>query len=47
MNLMLAVIVTCILVGLFATQFGNRQKLLIATLATTMTALYFFVARFV
>jgi len=46
MNLMLAVIVACILLGLFGVQFGNRQKLVIACLSATMTTLYFFVARF-
>jgi hypothetical protein len=47
MNLMLVVIMMCVVLGLAAKQFAGRQKLFVASLATVMTTLYFFVARFV
>ena len=44
MMLMLAVIFLCIAIGLLAPRFGTREHLAIAFLATTMTALYLFLA---
>jgi predicted phage tail protein len=47
MNLMLTVIFLSVAVGLLARDFGRRQHLAIAAIATAMTALYyFFGARF-
>jgi hypothetical protein len=46
MNLMLTVIVLFIALGLLAPRLGVRQHLIIVSLATTMTALYFFTTRF-
>ena len=46
MNLMLAVIVVCVGVGLLTPQFHKRTYLLIAGIATTMTGLYYFTTRF-
>jgi hypothetical protein len=45
MLLMLAVIFLCVLTGLLSQQFGGRVYATIGLLATTMTALYFFVER--
>jgi hypothetical protein len=45
-HLMLFVIFLCVAVGLLASRFGARQYAAIVFLASTMTALYFFVTRF-
>jgi hypothetical protein len=45
MNLMLAVMVLCVALGLFARQLGTREQLVIVVIATTMTGLYYFVQR--
>ena len=42
MNLMLAFIFACVVLGLLTRRFGVREQLIIATLATVMTALYYF-----
>ena len=42
MNLMLAVILLCVALGLVAPRFGRREQLAVGFLATAMTALYFF-----
>lgn len=47
MNLMLVVLMLCVILGLLAGPFGRRQQAAITVMATTMTALYFFVARFI
>ena len=47
MNLMLVVIVLCVVLGLLVPRLGVREHVLVALLATAMTALYFlFSARF-
>jgi hypothetical protein len=46
MNLMLAVIFLCIVLGLLAPRLGAREHLAVAALATAMTALYLFANRF-
>jgi hypothetical protein len=46
MHLMLYVILLCVALGLLASRFGAREHAAIVLLATTMTALYFFVNRF-
>ena len=46
MNLMLAVIVVCVAVGLLTARFGSRTYLYIGGIATTMTGLYYFTNRF-
>lgn len=46
MNLMLAVIFACVALGLFAPSFGRRENAIVALLAVTMTALYYFFERF-
>lgn len=47
MTLMLAMMFTCIGIGLFAPRFGTRQQLAVAGLAVAMTALYLvFATRF-
>jgi hypothetical protein len=38
---MLAVILSCIVVGLLARQIGAREQLLVTGLAVLMTALYY------
>ncbi len=43
MPLMLTVIFVCIAIGLLAPRFGPREYLIVALLAATMTALYYFV----
>jgi predicted phage tail protein len=46
-NLMLTVMFVCVLIGLLARDFGRREQLAVAAVATAMTALYyFFGARF-
>ena len=42
MNLQLAMIFTCVAIGLLAPRFGRRAHFLIGLLATAMTALYYF-----
>ena len=46
MNLMLAVMVVCVAVGLLTRNFGTRTYLVIGGIATTMTGLYYFTTRF-
>ena len=47
MSLQLLMIFACVAVGLFAPRFGARQQIVVAALATAMTALYLiFGARF-
>jgi hypothetical protein len=46
MNLMLAVILICVAVGLLTPRFHARTYLLIAGIASTMTGLYYFTTRF-
>jgi hypothetical protein len=46
MNLMLAVMVVCVAVGLLTPRFHSRTYLLIAGIATTMTGLFYFTTRF-
>ena len=46
MHLMLFVIFVCVALGLMGSRFGARQQVAIVFLASTMTALYFFVTRF-
>jgi MFS-type transporter involved in bile tolerance (Atg22 family) len=46
MNLMLAVIVVCVAVGLLTPRFQSRTYLLVGSIATTMTGLYYFTTRF-
>jgi hypothetical protein len=46
MNLMLAVIVACVVVGLLTPHFHRRTYMLIAGIATTMTGLFYFTTRF-
>jgi len=46
MNLMLAVIVVCVAIGLLTPKFHQRTYLLLAGVATTMTGLYYFTTRF-
>lgn len=46
MNLMLAVLVVSVGVGLFVPRFERPQYVFMALLATLMTALYFFTTRF-
>jgi len=45
MALMLAVIFLCVAVGVLAPQFGPRIYIVVALLATTMTALYYAMER--
>jgi hypothetical protein len=45
-HLMLFVIFLCVTLGLLGSRFGARQQIAIVFLACTMTALYFFVTRF-
>ena len=46
MNLMLAVIVACVVVGLLTPRFERRTYMLIGGIATTMTGLFYFTTRF-
>jgi MFS-type transporter involved in bile tolerance (Atg22 family) len=46
MNLMLAVMVVCVAVGLLAKNFESRTYLVIGGIATTMAGLYYFTTRF-
>lgn len=46
MNLMLAVLVVSVGVGLLAPRFDRSAYLFLALLATVMTALYYFTTRF-
>jgi arginine exporter protein ArgO len=46
MNLMLAVILVCVAVGLLTPRFQIRTYMLIGGIATTMTGLYYFTTRF-
>jgi hypothetical protein len=45
MLVMLAAIFLCVLTGVLSQQFGARVYLTVTLLATTMTALYYFVER--
>jgi hypothetical protein len=45
-RLMLAAIFFFILLGLFARQIGRREQVIVAAVATLMTALYFSSMRF-
>ena len=44
MYLMLALLLLCLLIGLWAPRFGRRESLAVALLATVTTALYYFLA---
>ena len=46
MNLMLAVLVASVAVGLITPRFDRAAYLFLALLATVMTALYYFTTRF-
>jgi hypothetical protein len=46
MNLMLAVLVVCVAIGLLSPRFTVRTYWYIAAVATTMTGLFFFTTRF-
>jgi MFS-type transporter involved in bile tolerance (Atg22 family) len=46
MNLMLAVIVICVAVGLLTPRFQSRTYLVMGGIAITMTGLYYFTTRF-
>jgi hypothetical protein len=46
MNLMLAVLVVCVAVGLLVKDFGSRTFLVIGGIATTMAGLYYFTTLF-
>jgi len=47
MTLMLAMMFSCVGIGLFARRFGTREQLAVAGLAVAMTALYLiFATRF-
>ena len=46
MNLMLAVIFVCIVLGLLAPRIGTREQLAVGVIAVAMTCLYFFTRRF-
>jgi MFS-type transporter involved in bile tolerance (Atg22 family) len=46
MNLMLAVILVCVAVGLLTPRFQARTYVLIGGVATAMTGLYYFTTRF-
>jgi hypothetical protein len=46
MNLMLAVIFVCIVLGLFSPRIRTREQLAVGAIAVAMTCLYFFTRRF-
>lgn len=46
MRLMLAVIVACVLLGLFSRTIGRREQRIVVGIAVLMTALYFSSIRF-
>jgi hypothetical protein len=46
MNLMLAVLMASVAIGLLTPRFERPVYLLLAVLATVMTALYYFTTRF-
>jgi hypothetical protein len=46
MNLMLAVMVVCVAVGLLSATFTQRTYFVIGGIATLMTGLFYFTTRF-